>query len=82
MQLFQLQLQSTDTDGGSQALCLFIRGESGNRCPDLPSGIFVPLPEDEAIDTFIERVGKAYKEKIGYAADFYVVEIGDGPQTL
>ena len=24
MQLFQLQLQSTDTDGGSQALCLFI----------------------------------------------------------
>ena len=40
------------------------------------------IVEDEAIDTFIERVGKAYKEKIGYAADFYVVEIGDGPQTL
>ena len=42
----------------------------------------VSIVKDEAIDTFIDQVGKAYKEKIGYAADFYVVEIGDGPQTL
>ena len=27
--------------------------------------------------SFIEKVGAAYKDKIGYAADFYVVEIGD-----
>ena len=45
-------------------------------------GCTVSIVKDEAIDTFIEQVGKAYKEKIGYAADFYVVEIGDGPQTL
>ena len=37
---------------------------------------------DKAIDKFISEVGKAYKEKIGYAADFYVVEIGSGPYEL
>lgn len=45
-------------------------------------GCTVSIVRDEAIDTFIDRVGAAYKEKIGYAADFYVVEIGDGPVTL
>ncbi len=45
-------------------------------------GCTVSIVKDEAIDTFIEAVGKAYREKIGYAADFYVVEIGDGPRTL
>lgn len=45
-------------------------------------GCTVSIVKDGAIDTFIETVGKAYKEKIGYAADFYVVEIGDGPRTL
>ena len=45
-------------------------------------GCTVSIVKDEAIDTFIDQVGKAYLEKIGYAADFYVVEIGDGPQTL
>ncbi len=45
-------------------------------------GCTVSIVKDEAIDAFIEKVGKAYKDKIGYAADFYVVEIGDGPQML
>jgi len=45
-------------------------------------GCTVSIVKDEAVDNFIERVGNAYKEKIGYAADFYVVEIGDGPQKL
>ena len=45
-------------------------------------GCTVSIVKDEAIDTFIDQVGKAYKEKIGYAADFYVVEIGDGPAAL
>ena len=45
-------------------------------------GCTVSIVKDDAIDHFIDNVGKAYKEKIGYAADFYVVEIGDGPCTL
>ena len=45
-------------------------------------GCTVSIVKDEAIDAFIEKVGRAYKEKIGYAADFYVVEVGDGPVTL
>ena len=45
-------------------------------------GCTVSLVKDEAIDTFIDKVGATYLEKIGYAADFYVVEIGDGPCKL
>lgn len=45
-------------------------------------GCTVSLVKDEAIDSFIEKVGEAYFAKIGYRADFYVVEIGDGPCTL
>jgi len=45
-------------------------------------GCTVSIVKDEAVDSFIELVGKAYEAKIGYAADFYVVEIGDGPQRI
>ena len=45
-------------------------------------GCTVSIVKDEAVDTFIQEVGAAYEEKIGYAADFYVVEIGDGPVKL
>jgi galactokinase len=45
-------------------------------------GCTVSIVKTEAIDRFIEEVGKAYKEKIGYAADFYVVDIGDGPVVM
>lgn len=45
-------------------------------------GCTVSIVKDEAIDTFIEQVGKAYLGKIGYAADFYVAEVGDGPCVL
>lgn len=45
-------------------------------------GCTVSIVKNESIDNFIEKVGAAYKEKIGYAADFYVVEIGDGPVIL
>ena len=45
-------------------------------------GCTVSLVKEEDIDLFTRRVGDAYLKKIGYAADFYVVEIGDGPRTL
>lgn len=45
-------------------------------------GCAVSIVKEEAVPAFIENVGKAYKDKIGYAADFYVVEIGDGPSVL
>ena len=45
-------------------------------------GCAVSIVKEEAVPAFIENVGKAYKEKIGYAADFYVVEIGVGPSVL
>lgn len=45
-------------------------------------GCTVSIVEDGAIDAFIRQVGEAYRAKIGYAADFYVVEIGDGPCIL
>ena len=45
-------------------------------------GCTVSLVEADKVDAFVENVGKAYKEKIGYAADFYIVDIGDGPVEM
>lgn len=45
-------------------------------------GCTVSIVKDSAIEAFQEQVGRAYLEKIGYAADFYVVEIGNGPVVL
>lgn len=45
-------------------------------------GCTVSIVEDAAVDRFIESVGAAYKDKIGYAADFYVVQVGSGPCRL
>ena len=45
-------------------------------------GCTVSIVKTDCVDKFIENVGKAYLEKIGYAADFYVVEIGDGRRVL
>ena len=45
-------------------------------------GCTVSLVKDEFICSFTENVGKEYTEKTGLQADFYVVEIGDGPVVL
>jgi len=45
-------------------------------------GCTVSIVKNDRIDTFIVQVGKAYEKKIGYQADFYVVEIGGGPRML
>ena len=45
-------------------------------------GCTVSIVKDEAVEQFKEKVGAAYKERVGKTADFYVVEIGDGPRKL
>ena len=45
-------------------------------------GCTVSIVRDEAVDTFKDKVGAAYIERVGKTADFYVVEIGDGPRRL
>lgn len=45
-------------------------------------GCTVSIVSNDKIEDFIKNVGKAYEEKIGYAADFYIVEVGCGPYTL
>ncbi len=45
-------------------------------------GCTVSIVKTDAIDYFIKTVGSAYEDKIGYAADFYIVDIGDGPLIL
>ena len=45
-------------------------------------GCAVSIVKEDKIDSFIQNVGEIYEKEIGYAADFYVVEIGDGPSVL
>lgn len=45
-------------------------------------GCTVSLVRDEAIPTFIEKVGAEYTEKTGLKADFYIAEIGDGAHRV
>lgn len=45
-------------------------------------GCTVSIVKDEAVEIFKEKVGTAYQERVGKTADFYVVEIGDGPYKL
>lgn len=45
-------------------------------------GCTVSIVKNDGIDGFIENVGREYEEEIGYAADFYVVEIGSGAGIL
>ncbi len=45
-------------------------------------GCTVSIVRDDAVEIFKEKVGAAYQERTGKTADFYVVEIGDGPGEL
>ena len=45
-------------------------------------GCTVSIVIEEAVDAFIKNVGEIYEKEIGYGADFYVVEIGDGTRRI
>lgn len=45
-------------------------------------GCTVSIVKKDAVKKFIKKVGKAYKKKIGYYADFYVVKLGNGPKVI
>ena len=45
-------------------------------------GCTVSIVKNDSVDTFIESIGKAYKEKVGHEAEFYTVQIGDGTSRL
>lgn len=45
-------------------------------------GCTVSIVKDEAVDNFKATLTKVYEEKVGKTPEFYVVEIGNGPQTL
>jgi len=41
-------------------------------------GCTVNIVKNDAVEGFIEKIGAAYKDKVGHEAEFYVVDIGDG----
>lgn len=60
-----------------------VEGVIGSRMTSVGfGGCTVNIVKNEAVDTFMEQVGKAYKEKIGYDADFYITEVAQGPRKL
>ncbi|QHQ61785.1 galactokinase [Anaerocolumna sedimenticola] len=45
-------------------------------------GCTVSIVKNDCVQDFIDNVGNTYEEKIGYKADFYVVDIGNGPSRI
>ena len=45
-------------------------------------GCGIAIVEKDQVEAFKENVGKIYRDKIGYDADFYIAEVADGPKEL
>uniref|UniRef100_UPI0035B51383 galactokinase n=1 Tax=Neobacillus sp. TaxID=2675273 RepID=UPI0035B51383 len=45
-------------------------------------GCAIAIVANEEVENFIASVGAAYREKIGYEAEFYVANIGDGAKEI
>lgn len=62
---------------------LKVEGTIGSRMTGAGfGGCSVSLVREDAVERFIETVGKNYEAKIGYAASFYVSDIGDGGREV
>ena len=45
-------------------------------------GCAIAIVKKDETDAFVKSVGARYEERIGYPAEFYVAEIGDGAKEL
>lgn len=45
-------------------------------------GCTVSIVKNETVDRFVDEIGRAYLEKVGHKAEFYVVDIGDGAYRI
>lgn len=45
-------------------------------------GCTVSIVKNDAVEEFKDKLGKAYMERVGKEASFYIVDIGDGPCKL
>lgn len=45
-------------------------------------GCTVSIVKNDAVENFIEKVGEGYRTRTGHAAEFYVVDVGEGAHRL
>ena len=45
-------------------------------------GCTVSIVKNDAVESFIEKVGEGYRALTGHAAEFYVVDVGEGARRL
>lgn len=45
-------------------------------------GCTVSIVKNDTVEKFVDEIGKAYEEKVGHKAEFYVVDIGDGAKII
>ena len=45
-------------------------------------GCTVSIVKNDTVEKFVDEIGKAYEEKVGNKAEFYVVDIGDGAKAI
>ena len=45
-------------------------------------GCMVSIVKNDAVERFIEKVGEGYRARTGHAAEFYVVDVGEGAHRL